>query len=407
MDVQTAILLVLSALICAELGYWGMVAFRASREMREAPWLQAALRGPQPTTWPTVSVVVPAHNEERGVAACAQSILRSQYPALEVIFVLDRCTDGTLAALQPLASADPRLRIIQNQSCPPDWAGKCNAVRVGAEAATGQLLLFTDADTQFHPDLVRASVALLQQRALSMLSLLSAPRHDRWFENVVQPMASFALLKLFPIRRANAGAKRRPFANGQFMLFERSAYAQLGGHASVKDDLLEDLAFARNMKRAGMPQGVAISGGMLGVSMYDSWKSFQQGWRRIYIESCRRNPQRMFGQALQLGMVGVVLPLARDAAIVLGALALMDHAPGLAGVVAGFAVTAGAVALGTRMAVLASIYAVSRFPIWAVLLYPVSAAAVALIFVQGGLDLRARRPVRWGGRQYVLEPTSH
>jgi chlorobactene glucosyltransferase len=238
MDPAIPILFLLSAALPGELANWLAMGWRAYRELRDTPFVRDALVGPAPATWPTVTVVVPAHNEQRVAAACARSILASDYPALDVVFVLDRCSDGTRAALEPIAAADPRLRIVDNLDCPADWAGKCNAARVGAGHARGQVVLFTDADTRFDPQLVRASVQLMFARGWMMLSLLSSPTHDHWFENVVQPVTSLMLLKLFPMRRANAmghpdrGRGHRPFANGQFMMFDRAAYDALGGHAA-------------------------------------------------------------------------------------------------------------------------------------------------------------------------------
>jgi GT2 family glycosyltransferase len=407
MDTLVTVSTILAVASVTECVLWMVLAIRAVREWRCALFIADALRLPA-IPLPLLTVVIPAHNEELMAANCARSVLASDYPALELIFVLDRCTDGTRAALEPIAASDSRLRIVENSSCPADWAGKCNAARVGADNARGELILFTDADTHFDPKLLRASVQLLRSRALSMLSLFSSPTHKHWFEMVVQPVTSLMLLKLFPMKRANAATGRRPFANGQFMLFERAAYQALGGHAAVKDDLLEDLAFARRMKRAKMEQGVAVSDGMLVVSMYDSWKAFQTGWKRIYIESCRRNPARMRKEALQLLVIVVAMPVIRTASVVLAAIALLDGHPMDAGTRA-FAV--GALAIGIaapiiRLATLAWIHRTASFPVWSALCFPGAAIAVARIFFDGARDLNARTPVRWGGREYLLEPTN-
>ena len=162
----------------------------------------------------------------------------------EVVLVLDRCTDGTLEIARRHAEADPRITIVENDSCPEGWAGKCHAAAVGARRATGAYLLFTDADTVFDPDLVRASVALAHARDLGLLSLLSTLTFTRRDEQIVQPVASMILVGLYPIDRVNRDDTPRPFANGQFMLFRRSTYDRLGGHAAVRDSVLEDLAFA-------------------------------------------------------------------------------------------------------------------------------------------------------------------
>ena len=407
MDTLVTVSTILAVASVTECVLWMVLAIRAVREWRCALFIADALRLPA-IPLPLLTVVIPAHNEELRAPNCARSVLASDYPALELIFVLDRCTDGTRAALEPIAAADPRLRIVENSSCPADWAGKCNAARVGADNARGELILFTDADTHFDPRLLRASVQLLRSRALSMLSLFSSPTHKHWFEMVVQPVTSLMLLKLFPMKRANAATGRRPFANGQFMLFERSAYQALGGHAAVKDDLLEDLAFARSMKRAKMEQGVAVSDGMLVVSMYDSWKAFQTGWKRIYIESCRRNPARMRKEALQLLVIVVAMPVIRTASVLLAAIALLNGDSLDAGARA-FAVGALAVGIAApviRLATLAWIHRTASFPVWSALCFTGAAIAVARIFFDGARDLNARTPVRWGGREYLLEPTN-
>ena len=407
MDTLVTVSTILAVASVTECVLWMVLAIRAVREWRCALFIADALRLPA-IPLPLLTVVIPAHNEELMAPNCARSVLASDYPALELIFVLDRCTDGTRTALEPIAAADSRLRIVENSSCPADWAGKCNAARVGADNARGELILFTDADTHFDPRLLRASVQLLRSRALSMLSLFSSPTHKHWFEMVVQPVTSLMLLKLFPMKRANAATGRRPFANGQFMLFERSAYQALGGHAAVKDDLLEDLAFARRMKRAKMEQGVAVSDGMLVVSMYDSWKAFQTGWKRIYIESCRRNPARMRKEALQLLVIVVAMPVIRTASVLLAAIALLNGDSLDAGARA-FAVGALAVGIAApiiRLVTLAWIHRTASFPVWSALLFPGAAIAVARIFFDGARDLHARTPVRWGGREYLLEPTN-
>ena len=399
--------LVLSAASVGELAAWTVFAVRAWKEWRRSPFVREGLEG-EPVDLPALSVVIPAHNEERVAAECARSVLASDYPRLELVFVLDRCTDRTRALLEPIAAADPRLVIVDNGSCPPDWAGKCNAARVGAARASGALVLFADADTRFDPRLLRASVAFLRRRGLGMLSLWSSPTQQHWFERIVQPVAAIMMLKLFPMRRMDGRLQRRPFANGQFMLFERSAYEAFGGHAAVKDDLLEDLAFARGMRDKGLRQESAIADGMLTVSMYDTWPAFRTGWKRIYIESCVRNPDRLRAQAVQLSVITLFLPAL---SLLSGLLALPAVVVGGDGIDAGAralavaAACAAALAWCWRTAVVAVIYRLSGFGPAPALAFPLAGAAIVRILLEGARDLRARVPVRWGGREYVLEPT--
>ena len=120
-----------------------------------------------------VSIVVPAHNEERVVDRCASSLRNQSHKNIQIIFVLDRCTDKTLEILQTHASEDNRIVLIENDHCPENWAGKCNAAKIGASKAIGDWLLFTDADTQFDKQLVRCAVASAIKRRASLLSIMN------------------------------------------------------------------------------------------------------------------------------------------------------------------------------------------------------------------------------------------
>jgi hypothetical protein len=406
MHTVLVVALVLSAASVGELVAWTWLAVRAWKEWRRSSFVSEGLSG-EPVGLPPLTVVIPAHNEERVAADCARSVLASDYPALHLVFVLDRCSDGTRRALEPIAAADPRLEIVDNDSCPADWAGKCNAARVGACRARGELLLFADADTRFDPRLLRAAVTFLRRRSLAMLSLWSTPTQRLWFERVVQPVTAVVLLKLFPMRRIDGRLRRRAFANGQFMLFERAAYERFGGHAAVKDDLLEDLAFARGMESRGMPQEAAVADGMLTVSMYDAWPAFCAGWRRIFIESCSRSPARLRQQAVQIGTLGIALPSLSALSGALAAAALAIGGPELdegAHALGRAAVAAAAAAALWRSAVLAGSYRAMGFPAWAGPLFPAASVPVVGILRRGAHDLAARVPVRWGGREYVLTP---
>jgi chlorobactene glucosyltransferase len=393
---QDAVGMVLSALALAGGAFWAIVAFRIWKDLPYTRPVADGLAEPLPGPEPMVSVIVPAHNEQGKAAHCARSILAGDWPSIEVIFVLDRCTDGTLAELR--AIDDPRLVIIENGSCPEDWAGKCNAARIGAARARGDLLLFTDADTWFDPRLVRATVALLRGRGLGLLSLLSTLTRKLPFERHVQPVAAVQLMKRYPLGRANRPVNPKPFANGQFMLFERSVYEGLGGHEAVKHALLEDLAFAWAVQRAGSRCGVFVADGMLVTSMYDSWEQFAEGWKRIYIEAYNRSVIALRRAALGVIGAGVLAPAASLASIGFGVVGGLLEWPRW-----GWSIGAGAGSLAIMLGTLTWIHWRMRAPRWGVMRHALSAWKVAMILRDGARDLESGRAVRWGGRQYVLE----
>jgi len=235
-------------------------------------------------------------------------------------------------------------------------------------------------------------------RGLGLLSLLSTLTRKLPFERHVQPVAALELMKRFPLGRANRRDRPKPFANGQFMLFERSVYEGLGGHAAVKHALLEDLAFAWAVHRAGSRTGVFVADGMLVTSMYDSWEQFTEGWKRIYIEAYGRSVIALRRAALGLIGAGVVAPAASVACVGFGGLGAVLGWPHW-----GWPIGIGAGTLAIMLGTLTWIHWRMRAPRWGVMRHAESAWLVAGILRAGAHDLASRRAVRWGGRAYVLE----
>src|SRR5437868_3642634 len=107
---------------------------------------------------PALSIVVPARNEADQIRACLNSLLSLDYLNLEIVAVNDRSTDTTGAIMDEIAAADPRLRVVHVTELPPRWLGKTHAMWVGASAANGEWILFTDGDVIFSPDSMRRAV---------------------------------------------------------------------------------------------------------------------------------------------------------------------------------------------------------------------------------------------------------
>ena len=197
---------------------------------------------------------------------------------------------------------------------------------------------------------------MMRHRKLDLLSLLSTLSHDAWFERVVQTAAVFELLRQYPLTRANARGDRRAFANGQFMLFTRDAYRAIGGHASVKHALLEDLALARLIEEQGRKAGVFLAAGLFHCRMYSTWAEFRRGWKRIYTEAADRDARRLGHSALRARWLGTLV----------------------------------------RIAML------SQAPLWIVPLHIVGAWLIAGVLNEAVTDIRSHAPTRWGGREYDL-----
>lgn len=394
-------------LLCVALAvYWSIALFRLLVMMATIPTARRGLSlSPPPSLTERVCVIVPAHNEEAMIGALVASLCSQDYPHLSVVLSLDRCTDRSADAARRAAAGDSRIHLLEVHSCPDGWAGKVNAVCQGVQTAPARaadLLLFADADTHFEPQCIRACVGLLEHRRLDFLSLLSTLSYTTWFERLAQPAATFELVRQYPVTRANRRNNPRAFANGQFMLFRRAAYDAIGGHAAVKDELLEDLALARRLAEAGRVSGLFLSGGLLRCRMYESWPAFREGWKRIYVESAKRRLSRLRLATTITAVWGSALPIAALLnlcySLALAGSGSNEQSTGIIGL------WFGGVALGAWFATLLLAYRAASAPLWAIPAYPVGAGLVARILSEAASDLRKRVPVRWAGREYVREP---
>lgn len=397
-------LVVLGIAALGTLMYWGVAIYKIILTRATIPTVRRGLTLPPPgPDAPSVCVIVPAHNEEKVIAQLVNSLRGQDYPKLRVVLSLDRCTDRTVAIAREQIGDDKRFEILELTSCAEGWAGKVHAVHSGVTRSThardADLLLFADADTVFDPGCVRASVALLRERKLELLSLLSTLTHDRWYEFFVQPAAGLELMRQYPITRANMDQDRRAFANGQFMLFTAEAYHAIGGHEAVKDELLEDLELARRMAYANRPTGVFVADGVLSCRMYHSWAEFTRGWKRIYTESAKRKDARLAKSAWQVRIFGCIFPVL---ALTLAILALSGVPEGnhLVRTALGALAIAGVVAFTIAIGMA---YRMGHTPLWCVPLHPIGAWRVAAILSQAAKDLRTGAPTVWAGRTYVRE----
>ncbi len=381
---------------------WGYVAISVARSTRGVPTLRLGerLAAADPPAG-RVCVVVPAHNEARVITGLVQSLRNETHPQLRVVLALDRCSDDTAALARAAIAGDERFEIVEVDSCPTEWAGKVHAAHAGVTrsraAADAEFLLFADADTMFSPGCIASSLAMMRHRKLDLLSLLSTLTHERWFECVVQTAASLELMRQYPLTLANALANRRPFANGQFMLFTREAYDAIGGHAAVRGALLEDIALARIIEARHRNAGVFLAEELLHCRMYADWPQFRRGWKRIYTEAADRRAGRLSASGRRMRWLGTLLPVWMLGAGPFGALIIGRH-PTMGWTLVGLWLIAMLIWLGT----LAWICALARAPAWTAPLHIIGAWLTADLLGEAASDLRSRRPTRWGGREYDL-----
>ncbi|MCU0758691.1 MAG: glycosyltransferase family 2 protein [Steroidobacteraceae bacterium] len=239
------------------------------------PWLreQAAHAGRPPR----VSVIVPALNEARGIEAALQSLLAQDYPELEILVVDDRSTDATPLILARLAAAQPRLKVATVRELPDGWLGKNHANWLGAREASGELLLFTDADVVMAPDAIARAVGYLSRGHWDHLAI--APRVTLPGGVLSQFTLYFGLLFSLYARpwAARDPSSRAHVGIGAFNLVRRDIYLGAGGHERLRLRPDDDMKLGKLLKLHGARQDFLNGNGVLEVEWYGSWREVRDG----------------------------------------------------------------------------------------------------------------------------------
>jgi len=227
---------------------------------------------------PTVSVIVPARNEEACLRACLESLVSQTGVGFEIVVVDDHSTDRTREIA--LSFSGSLLRVMDAGPLPSGWTGKNNAVTAGYKASRGEWLLFTDADTIHLPGSLARSLAEAQRNGAAMLSYSPEQIVKTLAEKVIMPVIFAELAASFRPSQVSDPRSTAAAANGQYILISREAYHAVGGHAAIARSLLEDVALARAVKASGRKIFFRYGGDAVRTRMYCGFKQLREGWTK-------------------------------------------------------------------------------------------------------------------------------
>ena len=264
----------LSPLILAGLGAlpWWLAAGLLARRLHSTPSLDLLSdHTPPATDAPRVSVILPARNEAAHIDACVRAIRQSRWPNLELVVVDDHSTDGTGALALAACAGDARVQVVSAPDLPDGWFGKQWACQVGANHATGSLLLFTDADTRHAPDLIPRLVAARNTRAADLISVAGRQDMVTIWERAVQPLVFSLILLRYGGTVALEQARHASdvVANGQCFLITRETYDAVGRHEAVRSYVAEDVMMAQAVWSSGRRVSLVLGIRQLRTRMYD------------------------------------------------------------------------------------------------------------------------------------------
>jgi cellulose synthase/poly-beta-1,6-N-acetylglucosamine synthase-like glycosyltransferase len=338
-------------------------------------------------SWPRVSVIVPARNEEEGIEQCLRSLLALDYNNYEVMAINDRSDDGTGDIMDRIA-ADPkthhRLKVIHIDNLPPGWMGKVHGMWTAAKQATGGWLLFTDADVIFKPESLRRAIAYAEAESADHLVLL--PRFIMKSPGEKMMLAFFQMLFVFghrPWKVADPKANDH-MGVGAFNLVRRSVYEAVGGYEALRLEVLDDMKLGKVIKNAGYAQRIVFGGDLISLR-----------WAK--------------------GAFGVVKNLTKNSFAILSfqwprvllscfVLAFLNLGPFLGVCLAhGWARVPFAIALASMLGLYVGMSWKSDVPAYYIVLHPVGTVLFVYIMLSSMMLAVARGGVVWRGTFYPLQ----
>ena len=241
-----------------------------------------------------VVVIVPARNEERGLAECLESLVVQSEPGIalgvqwELVVVDDASTDGTRGIAEKIAAEHAGVTVLSapvlDLSERGGFTGKNAACWAGAQFAgktlAAEWLLFTDADTVHQLGSLSRSLREAEKHKALLLSYSPRQVVTGFWQRAVMPLVFSELASVYPTRQVNDPGSRIAAANGQFLLVEREAYFSVGGHRAVGMKVLEDVALARNIKRGPRVIRFRYAPDALSARMYSTTQEMVEGWTK-------------------------------------------------------------------------------------------------------------------------------
>jgi hypothetical protein len=283
-----------------------------------------------------VSVLLPVRDEAHQVADCLTHLLdQSGVADLEILVLDDQSADGTAEVVRRIAGDDPRVRLLTGSPPPPGWLGKPHACQQLADAATGSVLVFLDADVRLAPQAVAATAGLLRDSGLDLISPYPRQLAETASERLLQPLLAWSWLTTLPVGLVELSPRPSlSAANGQLIAVDAATYRRAGGHAAVRDRVLDDIGLLRAVKAVGGHGGVADGSAVAQCRMYTGWPQLRDGYAKSLWEAFG-SPAGAAGVIAGLVVLYVVPPAA----------ALRGSVVGLAGYAAA---TAGRYAIAER-----------------------------------------------------------
>ena len=258
-----------------------------------------------------VAILIPMRNEASNVQGVLTSALKQEnLENFAVIVLNDNSQDATAEKLAE--NGDNRLVVRNGLELLEGWLGKTFASHQLAQISQGEYLVFLDADVRLHPQAVSAAISSMRRLQWDFISPYPQEIAKSFAEVLIQPLLQWSWMASVPLRLTEIFPNRSmTIANGQFFIVRRDAYRAMGGHESIKHEILDDLELARGLIAAGFRGGVAEASQIASCQMYNSMSQVKDGYTKSLWRAFGGIPGTIFAVTLLFwtGVIPIVLAL--------------------------------------------------------------------------------------------------
>jgi chlorobactene glucosyltransferase len=389
---------ILAAIMFGIFGTWIYFIGYMIKSLKQSPMLEPITKSPK-SKIPKVSVILPARNEEKYIAKCLDSLLNQDYQNFEIIAINDSSTDRTIDIMYQYATQGT-LVVVDSKPKPDGWAGKNWACYQGYLKATGDVFLFTDADTVHSPSTMSLAIAnLLEQNLDALTAIPKLLCQDIWTK-ITLPVLSNFLHSRFSALRVNDPKTKTGYFFGSFFIITRSTYETVGTHKIVKHELVEDGALGSRVKEGKFRMKMVRGERHIDAIWARDFKTLWDGLRRLMLSIYSQDRIRASLMAVAVFFLlfepFVLLPyslLMYRAINHLVTHILMDI--NFATIIVIFIAN-----------IIQSKFGMFQNPLYA-LASPLGGAVISICFISSIVDAKKRGAVSWRGRQYTIDEIQH
>ncbi|HXU94913.1 MAG TPA: glycosyltransferase [Candidatus Nitrosotalea sp.] len=346
---------------------------------------------------PKVSIILPARNEEMFIEKCINSLLDQDYENYEIIAIDDRSDDNTGDIIKKIAKANPKVVYVLAEPKPERWTGKNWACIEGFRKSSGELLLFTDADTFHTKKTISLAVDHLLSEELDALTVIPKMLCLDWWTKITLPVLSTFLHTRFSALRVNDPSKKTGYFFGSFFIIKRKAYESVGTHEGVKSDIVEDGALGKKVKEQGFKLKMVRGEHLVEAVWARDWTTLWHALKRLMI------PLYIQSNKVAVGIFFAVLFLLFMPFPILAYSAVFASLSESFGILCEISLlAAGLFYLGSTIDATKGLSLGFRHAIFA----PIGSAVIVAGFATGILHAKRSNSLTWRGRTYSISETA-